>query len=151
MTSALLMVRLNVALIATLLLAACGGTITAPSQLSATPIGPLAIEANALWHLRSIASADQPVLTIEDPLLFTLLLTDNGKVSLGVDCNRASGGYTLSGQTLSIGQLASTMAYCTTAATGEQFLMLLGGENTVAVSDATLQLSSPRGTLSFSR
>ena len=75
MTSAVLVLRLNVALIATLLLAACDATMTSPSQVSATPVASLAIETNAVWHLRSIAAADKPVLTIEDPLPFTLLLT----------------------------------------------------------------------------
>jgi heat shock protein HslJ len=117
----------------------------------AAPIASLAIDTNVVWHLRSIVSADGSVLTIGDPSLFTVMLTDDGKVSARADCNRASGGYRISGNTLSIGPMASTRAYCASAPVDQQFLMLLGGENSVTTSDATLQLSSPRGTLKFGR
>jgi len=151
MSSALRLVHLNTALIAALSLAACSGTINGPSSVSSAPINSLAIETNAVWQLRSIVSADGSLLTIEDPSVFTLMLTDDGKVSVRADCNRASGGYTISGSTLSIGPIASTRAYCTTAPVDQQFLALLGGENIVTTSGATLQLSSPRGTLGFGR
>jgi heat shock protein HslJ len=98
-----------------------------------------------------LAIADGSVLPIENPSLFTLMLTDDGKISTRADCNRASGAYRISGNTLSIGPIASTRAYCATAPVDQQFLMLLGGENMVTTSDSALQLSSPRGTLTFGR
>jgi heat shock protein HslJ len=151
MSSALRLVHLNTALIAALSLVACSGTIQGPSSVPSAPLNSLAIETNAVWQLRSIVSADGSLLTIADPRVFTLMLTDDGKVSARADCNRASGGYTLSGNMLSIGPIASTRAYCATAPVDQQFLMLLGGENIVTTSGATLQLSSSRGTLEFGR
>jgi heat shock protein HslJ len=151
MSSTLRVVRLNAGLIAALSLLACSGTIPGPSSVPAAPIASLAIDTNVVWHLRSIVSADGSVLTIGDPSLFTVMLTDDGKVSARADCNRASGGYRISGNTVSIGPMASTRAYCASAPVDQQFLMLLGGENSVTTSDATLQLSSPRGTLKFGR
>ncbi len=151
MSSALRLVRLNTGLIAVLGLFACGGTMTGPSQVTSLPIASLAIEPNAVWYLQSIVSADGSVLAIVDPNVFTLMLTGDGKVTARADCNRASGGYSMSGHTLSVGPIASTRAYCATAPVDQQFLMLLGGENVVAASDATLELSSPRGTLRFRR
>ena len=151
MSSAVRLVRLNTALIAALSLVACSGTIAGPSKVPSAPIASLAIETNVVWHLRSMVSADGSVLTIADPSLFTLMLTDDGKLHVRADCNRASGGYRISGNTLSIGPIASTKAYCTTAPVDQQFLTLLGGENIVTASDATLQLSSPRGTLRLGR
>jgi len=151
MTSALRLVRLNAALIAVLALLACSGTMAGPSSVPSAPIASVAIETDTVWHLQSIVGADGSLLTIGDPNLFTLMLTGDGKVSARADCNRASGGYSISGHTLSIGPIASTRAYCATAPVDQQFLMLLGGENVVTASGATLELSSPRGTLKFTR
>jgi heat shock protein HslJ len=142
---------LTTAFFSALALTACGGTLTGPSVASAVPAASLAIETNAVWHLRSIANAEGATRTIDDTSLFTLMLTDEGKVNARVDCNRASGGYTISGNTVSIGPLASTKAYCGTASLDSEFLTLLGGVTTAHVSGSTLQLSSPRGTLSFDR
>ena len=151
MSSAFRLVRLNAGLLAVLGLVACSGTMAGPSKVTSSPIASLAIEPNAVWYLQSIVSADGSVLTIVDPNLFTLMLTGDGKVTARADCNRAFGGYSISGQTLSVGPMASTRAYCGTASVDQQFLMLLGGENVVTGSDATLELSSPRGTLKFRR
>jgi len=151
MTSALRFVRLHTAFISALSLGACSGTIAAPTQVPAAPIASLAIDTNVVWRLQSLAGADGSVLTIGDPSLFTLTLTDDGKVQVRADCNRASGGYRISGNTLSIGAMASTKAYCSTAPVDQQFLTLLAGEDIVTTSGATLQLSSARGTLIFGR
>lgn len=152
MTSVLRLARLHTSLIAAFSLVACSGTTTGPSPVVSAPIAsPLAIDTSALWHLRSMVGADGSLITIDDPRLFTLMLTDDGKVDARVDCNRATGGYRISGNTLSIGLLASTMAYCPSAPVDQQFVTLLGGENIVTSSDAALELSSPRGTLRFGR
>jgi heat shock protein HslJ len=47
--------------------------------------------------------------------------------------------------------LASTRAYCASAPIDTDYLTLLSGESTVSISGATLQLSSSRGTLTFTR
>jgi heat shock protein HslJ len=150
MKSALFLVRFH-ALVAALSLIGCTGQIARPSQVPAAPIAALAIDTNAVWHLVAMTSADGSVLTIDDPSLFTLMLTDDGKVNARADCNRASGGYRLDGHALSIGPIASTRAYCSTAPVDEQFLIRLSGENIVTIADARLQLSSSRGTLLFGR
>jgi heat shock protein HslJ len=150
MTSTRRLVHLT-ALFSALALAACGGTLSGPSAVPTAPPASLAIETNAVWHLRAMADANGTIQAIEDPSLFTLMLTDDGKVTARVDCNRASGGYTISGNVLSIGPLASTKAYCGTASFDWQFLTLLGGQTTVTASGATLQLLSPRGTMTFDR
>jgi heat shock protein HslJ len=150
MTSTPRLVHLT-ALFSALALAACSGTPAGPSPAAAAPPTSLAIETNVVWHLRSMAGADGTIQAIGDPSLFTLMLTDQRKVTARVDCNRASGGYTISGNALSIGPLASTKAYCGTASFDGEFLTLLGGETTATASGATLQLSSPRGTMTFER
>lgn len=145
------LVNLTTPLFCALALTACGGTLTGPSVAPAAPAGSLAIEANAVWHLRSMTNADGALQVIEDPSLFTLTLTDEGKVAARVDCNRAFGAYTISGNTVSMGPLASTRAYCGASSFDAEFLTLLVGETMAATSGNTLQLSSPRGILRFDR
>ena len=141
--------RIPLAVAASLSLTACQRNPLEPSPLLTAPGGALNIETNATWKLQSLVRGDQAGATIKDPSLFTLSLAEDGTLQARADCNRASGGYTVSGSTLSIGPLASTKAYCASAPLDTDYLMLLSGENTVSVSGSTLQLSSPRGTLSF--
>ena len=151
MTAMPRLVLLTTAFLSALVLTACGGTLTGPSVAPGTPAASLAIETNTVWHLRSMTDAGGALQVIEDPSLFTLTLTDGGKIAARIDCNRASGGYTISGNALSIGPLASTKAYCGAASFDSTFLRLLGGETTGTASGSTLQLSSPRGILTFER
>ena len=145
--------RFNAALIAAVSLTACqGSSPTAPSLSSTTPpLGALSIDTNAVWKLQSLARTDASAATINDPSLFTMSLADDKSLQVRSDCNRASGGYTTSGSTISIGPLASTSAYCPSAPIDTQYLALLGGESTVSISGSTLQLSSSRGTLTFTK
>lgn len=145
------LVGLNTALIAVLSLIACGGTVSSPSAVPAPSPASLAIETRVVWHLRSMTSADGSFLAIDDPNVFTLTLADDGKMNARADCNRASAGYKITGSTLSIGVIASTRAYCSTAPVDGRFLVLLGGDSVATVSGATLTLSSARGLLNFDR
>lgn len=79
------------------------------------------------------------------------MFADDGRIQARAECNRASASYTLNGQTLSVGLMASTKAYCATALLDDRYLALLGGENVVTSAGNTLQLSSPRGTPRFVR
>ena len=140
-------------LVAGLLIMSCHDTtlVTAlPS--SPSPLRPSAtLSTNIVWTLKSLNETGSPTVTIANPDLFTLMLTDEGKVQARADCNRASASYTIANQTLSVGLLASTQAYCTSAPVDGQYLALLGGENVATVDGDTLQLTSRRGTLRFTR
>lgn len=145
--------RFNAALIAAVSLTACqGSSPSAPSPSSTTPpSGALSIETNTVWKLQSLVRADSSEAAIGDPSLFTMSLAEDKSLHARSDCNQASGGYTTSGSTISIGPLASTRAYCASAPIDTEYLALLGGESTVSISGSTLQLSSSRGTLKFTR
>jgi len=145
--------RFNAVLIAAVSLTACqGNSPSAPSPSSTTPPGgALSIDTNAVWKLQSLVRADLSAATINDPSRFTMSLADDKSLSVRSDCNQASGAYTTSGKTISIGPLASTGAYCASAPLDTEYLALLGGLSTVSISGSTLQLSSPRGTLTFTR
>ena len=63
-----------------------------------------------------------------------------------------SGGFTISGQTLTVGpNLACTRAACPTMAFETLYTAILGGDHTVEVSGSTLVLSSSRGRLAFTQ
>jgi heat shock protein HslJ len=122
------------------------GSATAPSPITT----PAAIVGGGTWSLQSINWSDTTMVTTE-PGQFTLALGDDGRVTMKVDCNRGTGTYTLAGTTLTVGPLATTKAYCASAPLDDQFLQIIEGQSTVRVAESTLDVSSPRGTLRFSR
>jgi len=142
------------ALAASLSIAACAGSVAAPSAptTAATPPNAAAAVTGA-WRLQSLTRPDSTTVTVDRPELFTIEFLDGAPTRLAarVDCNRAVGPYTTGNGSLSIGAVAMTRAYCgATAALGDEYVRLLDGEHTVTISPGTLVLSSPRGTLRFS-
>jgi heat shock protein HslJ len=82
---------------------------------------------------------------------YTLAFAD-GRVSLRADCNSCGGTYTLSGDMVTLGpNLACTRAACPTMEFEATYLGVLSGDATATLSGSRLVLTSPRGTLSFSR
>src|SRR5215468_3780193 len=92
--------HLVAALVAAVSLTACDGTSpVSPSSVATTPTGgALTVESTAVWKLQSLARAGSSAVSV-DPSLFTMSLS-NGALQLKADCNRATGTYTLSGNTL---------------------------------------------------
>ena len=122
------------------------GSATAPSPIATAP----AVVAGGTWSLQSIIGSEMPTVTTE-PGQFTLALGEDGRVTMKVDCNRGSGTYMLAGTVLTVGPLATTKAYCASAPLDDQFLRIIEGQSTIRVAESTLEVSSPRGTLRFSR
>ena len=82
---------------------------------------------------------------------YTLSFAD-GRLSTRADCNVCSGGFALSGQTLTAGPaLACTRAACPTMSFESAYTGLLSGDSTITLSGSTLVLSSARGVLRFTR
>jgi heat shock protein HslJ len=103
------------------------------------------------WNLLSIQPTGQPDQPTPPGARYTLSFVD-GRLSTRVDCNVCSGGFALSGQTLTAGPaLACTRAACPTMAFENAYTGLLSGESTITLSGSTLVLSSSRGVLRFAR
>ena len=69
--------------------------------------------AGTSWQLVRIQYMDDKVLTPDDPAKYTLAFGTDGRVSMRIDCNRATGGWKSPGKTqLLIGPLAVTRARC---------------------------------------
>jgi len=143
---------LALSLVAALSAAACASNPLAPSVTSSSAATTIAAEVvPGVLKLQSLTRADSTTVTISDPQQFTLEFLDNNRVAVKADCNRASGSFTVSGATLTIGPMAVTKAYCGSASLDGEFLSLLGGETVATVSTTSLVLASARGALRFSR
>ncbi len=98
--------------VAALLVAACAGGQPAPPR--AAPL------AGTDWQLVAIRSMDdaQGTTRIAEPARFMLRFGTDGRASLRLDCNRGSGGYTVtpsgdgSSGSLTFGPIAATRALC---------------------------------------
>ena len=143
---------LALSLVVALLAGACASNPLAPSVTSSSAATTIAAEVvPGVLKLQSLTRADATTVTISDPQQFTLEFLENNRIAVKADCNRASGGFTLNGTTLTIGPMAVTKAYCGSASLDGEFLSLLGGETVATVSATSLVLSSARGSLRFSR
>jgi heat shock protein HslJ len=127
--------------------AACAQAAVAPSSAGNSAVAMT----TGVWQLQSMTRPDSGSVTVADPARFTLEFVDTRRLAARSDCNRAAGSYSMNGSTLSVGPMATTQAYCSSAPFDSQYLDLLGGDNQTAVTAASLVLSSPRGTLQFSR
>jgi heat shock protein HslJ len=139
---------------ASLTVAACSESASSPTSPSTSTGGSLALTADQLsgtWTLRSIRSGDGAEHAAPANATYTLTLSDN-RLSTRADCNSCSGAFTLSGRTLTAGPaLACTRAACATMDFEQQYTRLLSGDSTITLSGNTLELSSARGLLRFTR
>ena len=127
----------------------CSGstaTLTSPSALDLT-----APQLPGTWNLVSIRPAGEAEQAKPSGAAYALTLVD-GRLSTRADCNTCGGTYTLDGQTLMVApSMACTRAACPTMAFENIYMKLLGGESAVSLSGGTLELTSPRGVLRFTR
>jgi len=137
-------------LAAVLSLAACAQSIAPSSVTSFEAATGAAIVTTGAWKLQSITRPDSTVVSISDPDRFTVQFTDNNRLSLRADCNRGFGGFSSNGNSINVGPVGITKAYCVeTAPLDDEYVSLLNGDNTVTLTATSLQLSSARGTLRF--
>lgn len=61
--------------------------------------------------VRTVYNNDTIVVPIK-PGVFTLTFNNDGRVTVGTDCNRMSGSYSVDERLLSIGDLAATRMFC---------------------------------------
>jgi heat shock protein HslJ len=125
----------------------CSESSLAPTSLSSMGADQLA----GRWTVASIQPTGQPEQATPASASYALTFAD-GRLSTRADCNTCSGGFALSGQTLTAGPvLACTRAACSTMAFADAYISLLTGESTVMLSTGTLVLSSARGVLRLTR
>ena len=131
--------------------AACADSITGPSSTPMSASSSAAVVEGTQWKLQSLTRADSTVTTVSDPDRFTLTFNDGNKITVRADCNNAFGGFTANGNAISVGPMASTKAYCSSAPFDGEYLTALSGDSTLAATATTLVMSSSRGRLLFSK
>ena len=118
---------------------------------SDSPMAPSSTQLAGSWRLQSIRAAGQADQSTPSAATYTLTFAD-GRLSTQADCNVCTGGFTLSGRTVTAGPaLACTRAACPTMAFENAYVSILAGESDASVSNETLLLSSSRGVLRFTR
>ena len=139
--------------IAAALSAGCAEAVSTPTSPSAG-IGSLMVTTGDLagtWRLLSIQVAGGAMMPTPAGADYTLTFGD-GRLSTRADCNICNGSFSLSGERLTAGPLlACSRAACSTMEFENAYTRILGGDGTVALSGATLSVSSDRGVLQFTR
>src|SRR5687768_13736179 len=75
------------------------------------PVSPSEL-VDITWQLQSVSRVGNPVVNVPNPEQFTVRFETNNTIAVRADCNTCTGGYTLDGESLSIGQLACTLIAC---------------------------------------
>ena len=70
-------------------------------------------------------------------------------MNVRADCNGCSGGYQTEGNTIAIGNMACTLAYCGDASLDSQYTQALSSASTFARNGDQLLLSYSEGTMRF--
>ena len=131
-------------------IAGCAQTVTAPTSAPNSADISAALGTGGVWKLQSLTRPDSTTVTVSQPDRFTLELLDStGRTAVRADCNRGAGPFTLNGSALTVGLMAVTRAYCSSAPFDDEYLKLLSGDSVLTLSGTSLQLSSSRGTLRF--
>ena len=122
------------------LMSACGGAvITGPSAVT-----------GGIWKAQSLETS-AGLVALARPENYTVEFREAGQLFVKADCNLCSGPYTLSGDSLQIGALACTRAFCGAASSDTAFLDILTNARTHAVRGIELSIDSPKGVARFLR
>lgn len=125
-------------IIASLLLAACGGATPQPTAVPATPAPTEAVPtADAAgspadqatltaqpWQWIAFSGEQEP-FTVEAPASYQVTFNEDGTVAIVADCNNAAGSYTDDDGALAITVGPMTMAACPEGSRSDQFVQLL--------------------------
>jgi heat shock protein HslJ len=112
------------------------------------PISPSEI-ANITWQLQSVSRVGSATVNVPNPDQFTVRFDTNNTVAVRADCNSCTGGYTIDGSSLSIGQLACTLVACPSPGLDALYTAALQNVRTAEVSGSELVLSGSEFTLRF--
>ncbi len=94
---------------------------------------------------------DGRTITPAKPDLFSLTFLSDGEVKVGTDCNSVGGGYEVSGEMLTFGQMRTTLMYCYDSQEAE-FLQLLADTTSfhfTSRGELILGLKFDSGTVTF--
>ena len=142
----------SIALLLAALTAACTASTTSPTAIPNPPSAAyVAAQLEGTWTLAYIQPAGAEKQDRPFNASYTITFND-GRLSTRVDCNQCAGAFSITGTTLTAGpNLACTRAACPTMAFENAYTAILNGPSETLVTNSTLTLTSPRGTLQFVR
>jgi heat shock protein HslJ len=126
-------------LLATFAVASCD-TATTPSSVS---------DVQGEWQLQGFELNNGSTVTIPNPEKFTARFDADDAVHLTVDCNVCNGSYEAKGNSLTLGLLACTLAYCGDDSLDSDYMAALGSVSTYARQGAELRMNYADGTMRF--
>lgn len=122
-----------------------GGT---QGSTGATEASPLV----GTWKLVGLQQDGQAAQAAPAGTFFSAEFTSDSRVHAVVDCNRCGGGYSVSEDSLTIGAMACTRAYCVASAPFDSaYEKLLSGAKGWSVKGTSLEIRSEGGVLRFER
>jgi heat shock protein HslJ len=132
---------------------ACSGSASAPLSPSGAA-GTAALTSQSVagsWRLVAVQASSGAEQAAPSGSTYTMTLGDD-RASLTVDCNVCGGAAAVTGDSMTIGpRLACTLAACPTMAFGNDYLGVLAGDSAARLVGTTLELTSARGTVRFTR
>jgi len=117
-----------------------------PGQLTPAPL------TGTTWYLNSFVDAKGNIWTPGPMFPISLQLADDGKLNGNAGCNNYFGSYTLSGSTISIGTLGTTVMFCGEPGVMDletTYLAVLPQMNLYTVSGNELTLSDGSGKITM--
>lgn len=108
-----------------------------------------AVLRDVTWKLETIERAGSPTITVPNPELYTLILDNNGNVSVRADCNQCTTTYTLDGSSLTVAHLNCTTNFCTLASLDGNYVAGLEGNSSFEISGSHLVIRQGSVTLRF--
>jgi len=138
--------------IVALLATGCTGTTESDEPVEGEAADAGADITGVIWQWTSTTS---PVDVVEpdDPSKYTLVLRPDGQTQVQADCNSATSTFTLDGQSITFGPMASTMAECGPDSLYGRYLKDLGGAAILFMDgeDLMVDLKFDSGTMRFAR
>ncbi len=112
--------------------------------------GPSAVMGGA-WKLQSLEAQGIGLVNIPQPANYTVEFRDGGQLAVKADCNSCSGTYSISGESLKVGAVACTLAFCGSASFDTAFRAVLTSANTFSVKGNDLTINSLKGVARLDR
>jgi heat shock protein HslJ len=103
------------------------------------------------WRLASMRLSGGTAFVPAEPSRFTVEFKTDGFIGVRADCNSCGGGYSLSGDQLTIPSMACTLALCATPQGGEFANLIEGVSRVEKDGEGRLTIVSPDGTITLVR
>jgi heat shock protein HslJ len=116
-------------------------TVTEPTEL---------FEAQGNWQLQSFTLDDGSTIQVPNPENYTIQFGADDSVNVRADCNVCNGSYENKfGNSLVIGNLACTLAYCGPLSLDSRYTSALGSTSSFSRTGNELFLDYNGGTMNF--